>query len=272
MRVIDALGLAKRPEFAGKSALTTSVTNPLAMSPSDRQRLVNTFQGSLRVRALSDTQLVEVRFRSTDPKLATDVANAVAEQYMQRNFQTHYEGAVQVSNWLAKQMEELQAKAIDAQQKLAEFQKQNNILGTDENDNIVTDRLKLLNQQVTEAEADRIVKEARHRLAETGNPDLIASSVPTPTLQLLRGQEAELKSQIAQLNSKYGSGYPRLHELQAQESRLDAAIATEITNVGKRLDQEYLALQRRNHCCAISSMSKRTRPTSSTSTPFSIRF
>jgi len=241
MRVIDALGLAKRPEFAGKSALTMSVTNPLAMSPSDRQRLVGAFQGSLRVRVLTNTQLVEVRFRSTDPKLATDVANAVAEQYMQRNFQTHYEGAVQVSNWLAKQMEELQGKAIEAQQKLAEFQKQNNILGTDENDNIVTDRLKLLNQQVTEAEADRIVKEARHRLAETGNPDLIASSVPTPTLQLLRGQEAELKSQIAQLNSKYGSGYPRLHELQAQLSRLDAEIATEISNVGKRLDEEYLA-------------------------------
>ena len=111
-----------------------------------------------------DTQLVEVRFRSTDPKLATDVANAIAEQYMQRNFQTHYEGAVQVSTWLSKQMEELQAKAIDAQEKLAEFQKQNNILGTDENDNIVTDRLKLLNQQVTEAEADRIVKEARHQI------------------------------------------------------------------------------------------------------------
>lgn len=241
MRVINALGLAKRPEFAGKSALSMKITDPLAMSAMDRQRLVGTFQTALKVHVLTNTQLVEVRFRSTNPKLATDVANAVAEQYMQRNFQTHYEGAVQVSTWLAKQMEELQARAIDAQQKLAEFQKQNNILGMDENENIVTDRLKLLNQQVTEAEADRIVKEARHRLAETGNPELIASTLPTPTLQVLRSQEAELKSQIAQLSSKYGSGYPKLHELQAQSVRLDAAIANEINNVGKRLDGEYLS-------------------------------
>ena len=84
---------------------------------------------------------------------------------MQRNFQTHYEGAVQVSTWLSKQMAELQAKAVEAQEKLADFQKQNNILGTDENDNIVTDRLKVLNQQVSEAEADRIIKEARYRMA-----------------------------------------------------------------------------------------------------------
>jgi len=163
----------------------------------------------------------------------------VAELYMQRNFQTRYEGAVQVSNWLAKQMDELQTKAVEAQKKLAEFQKQNNILGADENDNIVTDRLKLLNQQVTEAEADRIVKEARHRMAETGNPELIASS--SPNLQILRSQEAELKAQIAQMGAKFGSGYPKLQELQVRLTKLDASIAAEIRNTGKRLEDDYLS-------------------------------
>jgi polysaccharide biosynthesis transport protein len=239
MRVIDAMGLAKRPDFAGKRALAMKVTDPRAMSPADRQHILIAFQKGLTVHVLTGTQLVELRYRSTDPKLATDLANAVAEQYMQHNFQTHYEGAVQVSTWLSQQMGELQAKAIDAQQKLAEFQKQNNILGTDENDNIVTDRLKLLNQHVAEAEADRIVKEARHRLAETGDPELISASGPTPTLQMLRGQEAELKSQMAELNSKFGSGYPKVREARAQLARLDAAIATEVGNVGKRLDEDY---------------------------------
>ena len=241
MRVINALGLAKQPAFAGKSAAATTVSDPLAMSARDRQRLLRVFKGSLKVQILPGTQLVEVRFHSTDPKLATDTANAVAEQYMQRNFQTRYEGAAQVSIWLAKQMEDLQAKAVEAQKKLAEFQKQNDILGADENDNIVTDRLKLLNQQLTDAEADRIVKEARHRLAQSGDPELIASSVPTATLQTLRGQEADIKSQLALLNAKYGSGYPKVHELQTQLNKLDTSIAAEIKNVGKRLEDEYLS-------------------------------
>jgi capsular exopolysaccharide synthesis family protein len=241
MRVINALGLAKQPAFAGKSAPATTVSDPLAMSARDRQRLLRAFKGSLKVQILPGTQLVEVRFHSTDPKLATDTANAVAEQYMQRNFQTRYEGAAQVSIWLAKQMEDLQAKAVEAQKKLAEFQKQNDILGADENDNIVTDRLKLLNQQLTDAEADRIVKEARHRLAQSGDPELIASTVPTATLQLLRGQEADIKSQLALLNAKYGSGYPKVHELQAQLNKLDTSIAAEIKNVGKRLEDDYLS-------------------------------
>jgi succinoglycan biosynthesis transport protein ExoP len=241
MRVIDTLELAKKPAFAGKSAAGMRVTDPLAMSAADRQRLVSIFQGSLKVQILPNTQLVEVRFRSTDPKLATEVANMVVEKYMQRNLQTRYEGTVQVSTWLSKQMEDLQTKSAESQQKFAEFQKQNNILGTDENDNIVIDRLKLLNQQVTEAEADRIVKEARHRLAASGNPELISSVVPNTNLQLLRTQEAELKAQLAQLSSKYGSGYPKLREMQAQLAKLDASIASEVSTVGKRLEEEYLS-------------------------------
>jgi len=243
MHVIEALALAKQPAFAGKSASTATAIDPLAMSAMDRQRLVNRFHASLAVRVLPNTQIVELRFRSTDPKLATMAANSLVEQYMQRNLQTHYDGTVQVSNWLSRQMEDLQSKAAEAQEKLADFQKRNSILptGGDDSSNIVTDRLKILNEQLTQAEADRIVKEARHRLAQTGDPELIASVIPSTTIQILRSQEADLKAQLAQLNSKYGSGYPKVREIQTQIARLDSAIAAEIANVGKRLDDEYLS-------------------------------
>lgn len=237
-RVIEAQGLAKRPEFAGASASRTQVTDLRSLSPAERQSLLGRFKGSLRVHVLAGTQLVEVRYQSTDPKLAAEIANAVAQQYIKRNLLTHYDSAVQVSSWLSKQMEELQANAVDAQEKLADFQKQNNILGADENDNIVTDRLKLLNQQVMEAEADRIIKEARYRMAQSGDPELLGVS---PTLQMLRGQEGELKAQLAELNSKFGGGYPKVHETQAQLTRLESAIATEGANLGKKLEDEYLA-------------------------------
>lgn len=243
MRVIDGLALAKSPIFSGKNAAKVTVTDPLAMSPAERERLLGQFHGSLSVKALPTTDIVEIRFRSPDPKLATEINNAVVERYMQRTLQTHYEGTVQVSNWLSQQMNDLQAKALDAQEKLADFQKKNSILptGSDDSDNIITDRLKILNEQLTQAEADRIVKEARYRMAATGDPELIANGIPSPTLQTLRTQEADLKIQLAQLNSKYGSGYPKVHEMQSQLARLDSSINSEIGNVRKRLEDEYQA-------------------------------
>ena len=83
MRVIDGLALAKSPVFAGKNAERVTVTDPLAMSPADRERLLGQFHGSLSVKVLPATNIVEIRFRSTDPKLAAAVNNAIVERYMQ---------------------------------------------------------------------------------------------------------------------------------------------------------------------------------------------
>jgi succinoglycan biosynthesis transport protein ExoP len=183
--------------------------------------------------------VVEIRFRSFDPVLATDTANSIIDEYMQRNFHVRVDGTMQVSQWLSRQLDEIRASTSSSQQKLADFQRANNLLGTDESDNIVTDRMKQLNEELTQAEADRIVKEGRYRLARSGNPELIASVVPGTTLQVLRTQEADLRAQYAQMSAKFGNGYPKVRELQSQLASLQAAINTEGGNVEARLANEY---------------------------------
>lgn len=212
-----------------------------------REQLLKTFHRNLKVQVLPNTQLVEVHFRNPDPKLATNLANSIVDSYIERNFQSRFQATMQVSDWLSKQMEELKTRAANAQDELARFQEQHNILGADENDNIVTDRLRQLNQQLTDAEADRILKEARHRMAMSGNPELVAAVVPSTTLQVLRTQQAELRSQYAQLSTKYGSGYPKVPELQGQLAKLDTEIDAEVKNIGRRIEDEYQsALQAEN--------------------------
>jgi polysaccharide biosynthesis transport protein len=101
--------------------------------------------------------------------------------------------------------------------------------------------LKQLNEELTQAEADRIVKEGRYRMARAGNPVLVDSAIPNTTLQVLRTQQAELQAQYAQLSSQFGSGYPKLRELQAQLTDVKAAIEREGGNIGTRLANDYNA-------------------------------
>src|SRR4029077_12931595 len=210
------------------------------LTPAQRQKLLDRFYDNLTVKVLPNTQVVEIRFRSIERAIATGAPNSIIDEYIQRNFETRVDSSKQVSQWLAKQMEDVRTNTTKAQQKLAEFQKENNFLG-DESDNIVTDRLKQLNEELTQAEGDRIVKEGRNRLARSGNPELIASAAPSTTLQVLRTQEADLQAQYAQLSAKFGSGYPKLREMQSQLMRLNSAMAAEGANVQTRLSNEYVA-------------------------------
>ena len=238
-QVMESLRLYSNPKFAGKDVAGASITSLSQLGPSQRQRLFAIFDNDLTVKVVPNTQVVEIRFRSSDPTLAKDTANSVIDQYMQRNFHARVDGTAQISQWLSTEMEDIQANTTAAQQKLANFQKANNLLGADESNNIVTDRLKQLNEELTQAEADRIIKEGRYRLALTSNPELIAAVVPSTTLQVLRTQQADLQAQYAQLSSKFGDGYPKLLELQSQLDHLNSSIQSEGGNIEKRLANEY---------------------------------
>ena len=111
----------------------------------------------------------------------------------------------------------------------------------DETDNIVTEKLKQVDEQLTAAESDRIVKEARYRIAASGNPELIASTVPEPTLEVLRSQQAQLRVDYARLSTKFGEGYPKLAELGSEIAQVDGAIQSELNNLSQRYKNEYLA-------------------------------
>lgn len=240
LAVMQQTKLAERKDFAGQWTQPPG-TDVATLTPEARDHLLRRFQKNLKVEIVPKTDILAVQFRAKDPVLAAEVVNATVSSYAERNFRSSYDSAAQVSNWLSSQMEDLKLKANQAQEKLATLQKKRGLIGVDETDNIVTDKLKDLNEQLTAAESDRIVKETRYRIAGSGNPELIASTIPEPTLQVLRSQQAQLRMDYAKLSTKFGDGYPKLAEMGSQMAQVDSAIAAELKNLSERYKNEYLA-------------------------------
>src|SRR3984885_8968054 len=238
--VIKQLGLHHDKDFAGK--LTVSGTQDFDnVDLETRAKLMKAFHKSLNVQLIPKTQIVEVHFRCKNPRLASEIANAVASTYIEHNFQTKYKATLQTSDWLTKQLDDLKKHAEEFQQKLTDYQKKTGILGTDETHNIILDKLEDLNKGLSTAEGDRIIKEAKYRIAMTENPELIANIAPESVLGALYKERAEVRSQYAQLAAKYGASYPRVAQLQSQLNELDASIVDEIRKVGDTVRAEYQA-------------------------------
>jgi polysaccharide biosynthesis transport protein len=237
--VIKQLKLYRNKGFAGK--LVDSAETFDGVSLDKRVMLVGLFHKSLNVQLVPKTQIIDIHFRSKDPNLAADTANSVANTYIEHNFQTKYKATIQTSDWLTKQLDDLKERAETSQEALIAYQKKVGILGTDETHNIITDKLEELNKQLSAAEADRIVKEAKYRIAMTENPELIANIAPESVLGALYKDRVEVRSQYAQLTVKYGASYPRVIQLQSQLAELDSNIASEIVKVGDAIRAEYKA-------------------------------
>ena len=212
------------------------------LSSIQRLALVQTFKGSTKITSRPSTELVQVSFRNQNPAVAAEVANAIVNRYMDRSVRVRYEGVTRISDWLAKQLNVLKQQAATAQTQLADYAKQHNLIGTgpDSNgDELALDNLRTANQQLSEASADRVVKEARYKMAMTGNPDLLVSVAPSAVLAQLQQQEAALTVQQAQLQSKFGPSWPRLKEVNSSLAQVRQDIHRQISDLQQRFESEY---------------------------------
>jgi capsular exopolysaccharide synthesis family protein len=239
LNVIHSLDLYHKKPFSNvfrKNPYTGTLT------PAQRAALLEAMSGNLKIMVLPGTNLVQVKFRNPDPKVATSVTNAIVDAYMERDLRARYEGTSRISNWLSGQLSALKTQVQEAQQAVSKYQRDNNLVGmTVDGDSLVAENLRTVSQQLAEAEADRIVKEARYKLAQTRNPELLASVAPGTTLTSLRQQQSELMVEYAQLKAKYGSEWPKLKEAEKQLSTVQSNIDTEINNLTNKFQEEYNA-------------------------------
>jgi succinoglycan biosynthesis transport protein ExoP len=238
--VIDDLKLVANCKFS-KVACGNPVVPFRMLTPQVRADLLEVYHRGFHAELVPRTQILEVKFRSTDPRLAADIANAASNVDIYRDFRQRLDGAEKASSWLNGQMEDVKKQAEDAQARFVAYQKQVGIVGTDENHNVALNEMDELNRKLATVEAERIVKEAQYRVAVAGNPELIAAVAPESVIQTLRKQQAELRVQYAELTAKYDDNYPRVIQLRSELKDTQDTIDQEVRNIRERIEQEYEA-------------------------------
>ena len=244
--VIKRLRLDQRPEMAHRRfalgppvCLSSGGQSAESISPECRKVLLDEFHHRLHVQAVPRTEVIEIRYRSKSREMAAEVVNTMADIYIERNFQSTYQNVMRASVWLSGQLEDVKKTAELAEQKYIEYQRQTGIISTDATHNVLLERLNALNQELMLAQAERIVREARYRIALDGDPEALAVVVPGSTLQTLRAQEAVLRSQYAQLETKFGDAYPKVKATKAELENASTAIDEELGRAREKMKAEY---------------------------------
>jgi capsular exopolysaccharide synthesis family protein len=218
----------------------TSKNDPNApITPQERRAMVGIVKGGLSVAIIPGTRIVEIHYRSNDPKLGTDIVNQLVETYSDAAVQTKFERSEHVSHLLQNRMDDLRQEASDTQQSLADYQRAHNIVGTDENSNLTLQTLQNISSELDSAEADRIMKEARLHEFDSLSPDMMALMGDNPALGAQRAQLTDLQTQRAQLASKFGPKHPQMQQIDQEISKVKAQIDNEVELARRQVNDEY---------------------------------
>src|ERR1017187_4524793 len=199
-QVIKNLQLSNNPAFAGVAAKprTEPPLNSLQVDAPFESLLLEHFRRDLKISVVPRTRIVEIDYSHPDPRLAAQIVNGLINTYIEQNFKTKFESTMQTSDWLSKELGDLELKVETSQEKLVRYQKEHEILGIDEKKNIVTSKLDELNKELTAAEADRIQKESTYKLVASGNAELFEKAGPSTLIDKLRSDESDLNVKYAQ--------------------------------------------------------------------------
>jgi len=246
--VIDKLNLTSRPEFdpASKPSAIDSLLIAIGLrdNPTDatiHQRVMESYFERLSVYPLQKSRVIGVEFSASDPILAAEVANAVADAFVSLQQDAKRQSAVAATEWLQQEIERLRGRVADAEQAVADYQTKHGLFdvdsaGQNSGESLSTQQLGDINSELARARAARAEAQARADLVQKllddgGSLDSSEEVLNSQLIQRLRERQVALQAQIAELSTTLLPGHPRIRALEGQVANLDAQTRDEARKV-----------------------------------------
>ena len=207
----------------------------------DKHALIGMFEGGLAAERFGHTNILDLSFTARNPELAAVICNTLIDNYVQHNFSENYAATKEVSNWLQQQLGDLKNHLEASQEHMLTVQKDIGLVGIDQTQSIVLSRLVDISHDVTTAESQRLVAQARLITLQSAPPDVLATLSSDPILLSLKGRLADLQAENANLSAKYGAKNPRLLQNRSEIAEVEQSMKVEQATVLTRAQQEVNA-------------------------------
>jgi len=271
LAVIKKLNLLNEPSFK-KAVDSAEKDKPLDEAPRTRDNVLGLFSRRLKVDSPSDTRLITITYKSSDPILAANITNTLASTFIDDTLARRQRSIERSSAWLQHELGDFKKQVEQSEQRLADYERNTGLAGIELTgssngngtstvsvtpQNTVTARLFSLNQELNAAEANRVSAGAVYHLVQSQDPEVVLGLGPmsvssgngggsgsiTPEginlVSSLRAQEADLDRQLAASIVKYGSNNPRLIQLQEQIEAVKQQMQAELERIRLRASNNY---------------------------------
>jgi capsular exopolysaccharide synthesis family protein len=239
LQTIRNAGFGLNPDVdlgSGSEALATGTLKNQKLPPE-----IGAFLGSLGVKRIPNTRLLEVTFESTDPQAAARTLNAHLENYIEQNYKSRYQATTEASKFLQDELDELSVKVRRSEDSRIAYERNNQIWTVDESktSNVTTQRLVDLNKQLTDAQSESLKKQALYEYARAGDVDAVPEIRDNAVLQDMQKKRGDLSVLYTDAVNQYGPNFPKVQRLQAQMKDLEEQMTRERKGIIGQLESDY---------------------------------
>ena len=212
---------------------------------------VRTVLAGLSIRP-SGTNLILIEATSRDPRQAAQIADAVAEIYVQDQLDLKRQAVDEAVDWLRERVGYLRQRLLESEGAVVALQEKHGLSGPGAVGPDVGPQQELMRARAEQAQKKELLDWVQGLRERGAALDAVAAVLALPSLAELRRQQTELERQEAMLRMKYGDRHREIiqldagrHPINIQKAYLAEALAGEIQAALRRLESEFAFAERR---------------------------
>ena len=214
--------------------------------------LLLTTADSMKVREAGPTRIIEIVVDSADKYLAADYANTAANEFIDQNMEARWKMGQRTGEWLGRELSDMRAKLESSEYSLEAYAQKVGLLfantgigaNTDARANVSGQKLFELQTALSTASTERVSKQSKYSVANSGKTEGIPELLNDPTLREYQTKLTDLKRQIAELSAVYTPDFAKLKRLQGQldsvQSEFDRQKAAVVSKIKNEYDEAIL--------------------------------
>lgn len=204
---------------------------------------VHDLAAGLKVSGTEASHVLDITYDSTDPQIAARILNTLGNEYIQQDLESRIDRSRQTATWLNQQMDDLKQKLRKSEAALQDYARRSNLILAPDQSSAADARLRLLENDLEKAEAERITKQAAYENVQGGDEEL--ATLPDPADQEYQMKLSELRRTQTELLAVFKPDYYKVKRVEAQIREVQTAEARHKDAVLRRIKDEFDSGKRR---------------------------
>ncbi|MDF3216013.1 MULTISPECIES: polysaccharide biosynthesis tyrosine autokinase [Mesorhizobium] len=255
-RVVFQLGLGERPDFLFPTpsfSPSNIVYRAFGMSkspsieektPEEREAIaIKRIQEDLTVNLVTNTSLLSITFVDQKPKYASDVANQVAQSFIDQRLDQTSETSDLARQFIQEQVLQVKQKLQTSEKELVTYAKDAGITVTGDDKSLIGSNIEALNTALATAIQERLDAGRVVDQIEKGRGSSLGPVLESEGLQKLSDKLADLTSQYQQKLGILKPGFPEMQQLQSQIKELQRLYNNGVLAITDSLRLKYQEAQ-----------------------------
>jgi len=198
--------------------------------------IVEVLQGRVRAKRRNLTFVIDVSVWSTSSSKAAEIANKIAEFYLEDQVGGKNDATLKATRWLNEEVEQLRSRLKVSENAYEQYKAEAGLFNTN-GQNLADRNISQLNEQLVMTRAQVAEAEAKYEQLKQVNADKLRSAAASPdvlqsaVLGNLRNQHADISRKRAELTTRYGPRHPQVISVQAELSNLTKQIQDELDRI-----------------------------------------